>query len=128
RRIFVVLQPLKPNAGANLMAPCSDLKIVVPGKQIPAIPYVRRIVRPGSRDCRATRCRLAAGNYNPPRAASGHKREIRRIRRQRKRIEVESCPGKARPERIQRSRREDMNLLQAGYLAAELQIRSKQRI
>ena len=43
--IFVVLQPLKPDPGADLMSALADLEIVCVGEEIAAIPNARGVIR-----------------------------------------------------------------------------------
>src|SRR5882724_2192144 len=44
-RIFIVLQPLEPDPGADLMSALADLEVVGIGEEIAAIPDARGIIR-----------------------------------------------------------------------------------
>ena len=49
-RVFIVLEPLKPHAGADLVNALGNLHIVRVGKQIPPVPHACGVIGPGRSD------------------------------------------------------------------------------
>src|ERR1019366_2013445 len=98
--VFVVLKPLEPDSGADLMYSLADLQIVLVGKQIPMIRDARGIVRASGSDRPVGGCCGAASHDNPTSPCPCDKGKAGRECGQGDRSQAEGLSGKSNTEYI----------------------------